>query len=422
MACVRKRRGVWVCDYRDHLGIRRTPSFSTKELAQGKLAEVLGDSRERSVSAVDPDITVEQYAERWLALARGSLKRATLMQYEATVNRDIIPALGAEKIRKLRRASVKTLLLTKLQKKLARNTVRLIHATLRTMLSAAVDDELIRDNPARGLSRVLRLAKRGEVGRREVKALDEGQLRVLLDACRECDAALYPLVLTLAHTGIRPGEAYALRWDDVDLGRREIHVSRALSAGAIETPKTGESRSVDIRTAELLRSMQERALQRGAAELVFPAVAGERGRVGGGHLDHHNVAKRFKRLLRDAKLPQRFTLYCLRHTFASTLLAAGESLAYVQEQMGHASPELTASTYGRWLRKRPLLPAGEAWGEREQVVAVSAVGSNQSPQVGDPARTRTLNPEIKSESLEPRCQNDHDVSLTKFTCEDTPES
>ena len=59
--------------------------------------------------------------------------------------------------------------------------------------------------------------------------------------------------------------------------------------------------------------------------------------------------RQHKRVLKDAELPLHFTPHCLRHTFASLLLQQGESPAYVQRQLGHASIQLTVDTYGRWL-------------------------------------------------------------------------
>jgi hypothetical protein len=69
-------------------------------------------------------------------------------------------------------------------------------------------------------------------------------------------------------------------------------------------------------------------------------------------MDHSNVAKAFKAGLKAAGLPGHFSPHTLRHSFASLLLADGVSPAYVQEQLGHASIELTVGTYGRWLRKK----------------------------------------------------------------------
>jgi integrase len=50
-----------------------------------------------------------------------------------------------------------------------------------------------------------------------------------------------------------------------------------------------------------------------------------------------------------------FGPHYLRHTYASILLADGVSPVYVQEQLGHATIELTVSTYGSWRRKKPLV-------------------------------------------------------------------
>ena len=69
-------------------------------------------------------------------------------------------------------------------------------------------------------------------------------------------------------------------------------------------------------------------------------------------LDPANVRRAMLRILKAAKLPEHFTPHCLRHTYASILLSEGISPVYVQEQLGHATIELTVSTYGRWLKKK----------------------------------------------------------------------
>ena len=71
----------------------------------------------------------------------------------------------------------------------------------------------------------------------------------------------------------------------------------------------------------------------------------------GGPRDPHNVRRAFARILKHATLPAHLTPHCLRHTFASILLAEGKSPAYVQAQLGHKSIAMTVDTYGRWLPK-----------------------------------------------------------------------
>jgi hypothetical protein len=86
-------------------------------------------------------------------------------------------------------------------------------------------------------------------------------------------------------------------------------------------------------------------LRRGLQEMpprIFPSVVGT-------PLDHANVEKAFRRVLKAAELPLHFTPHCLRHSFESLLLQQGLSPAYVQRQLGHASIQLTVDTYGKWL-------------------------------------------------------------------------
>ena len=66
-------------------------------------------------------------------------------------------------------------------------------------------------------------------------------------------------------------------------------------------------------------------------------------------LQKDNLRRSFVALLKRAGLPQHFSPHCLRHTFASLLLQQGESVVYVQRQLGHASIKLTVDTYGKWL-------------------------------------------------------------------------
>jgi len=81
----------------------------------------------------------------------------------------------------------------------------------------------------------------------------------------------------------------------------------------------------------------------------------------------------------DAALPGHFSPHCLRHTYASLLLQAGESPAYVQRQLGHASIQLTVDTYGRWL---PL-------GNKAAVDALDTIADDAQTASGEPSRERS---------------------------------
>jgi len=85
-------------------------------------------------------------------------------------------------------------------------------------------------------------------------------------------------------------------------------------------------------------------------------------------LEDWHVRKAMMTILKKAGLPLHFTPHCLRHTYASLMLQQGESPAYVQRQLGHASIQLTVDTYGKWL---PM-------GNKAAVDRLDAVGPEQS--------------------------------------------
>jgi integrase len=87
---------------------------------------------------------------------------------------------------------------------------------------------------------------------------------------------LYPLFLTLARAGLRPGEAFGLQWDDVDFVERTLQVERSDSRGSLDTTKTGESRHVDMRQ-ELARVLRRLEVDRAAETLAAGGRHGRRG-------------------------------------------------------------------------------------------------------------------------------------------------
>ena len=178
----------------------------------------------------------------------------------------------------------------------------------------------------------------------------------------------------------------------------------------IDTTKSGSGRTVEMsrQLAEVLNeayiSRKREQMAQGRSSIppwVFASLAGT-------PLNFSNVGKAFKRILKGAGLPGHFSPHCLRHTYASLLLQQGESPAYVQEQLGHASIELTVGTYGKWLRKgdASIVDRLDDPGFSESGSKVVANGGpvlEEPPQsvdsFGEPWRNRTSNLLIKSQLL-----------------------
>lgn len=355
MACVRRRRGRWIADFRDATGRRRWVTCRTKAEAEDVLAVEIPASRQRRYPVVEADITVAEYAERWLKLSSG-LKPRTLQGYREKLDNHVLPAFGTLQVRRLHRGAIRTVLAEKLKAGLSIDSVRLIHATLRALLNAAVEDDLLRGNPAARLGRSLRLsttpAERGE----RVRAFDREQLVRFLEAAGQKAPRLRPVFHLMSRTGLRVGEALGLQWTDISLDRGQLRVERAISTtGQVTTPKSGHGRTVDLSWAAVeelrdhLARKTEAGLARGAGGPSSWAFVEEKGKR---PIPRATVSAGFARALRAAKLPSHFSPHSLRHTYASLLLAGGAPMAYVQEQLGHSTIKLTVDTYGRWAPKQ----------------------------------------------------------------------
>jgi len=154
----------------------------------------------------------------------------------------------------------------------------------------------------------------------------------------------------LARTGLRIGEAIGLKCGDLDFASFGIEVRRSVVNGRVETPKNGRTRRVDM-SQQLAQVLRGEVTNRKVQLLQLGKSADELGDVwlfqtrDRNRLDDSKVRKAFNRLLAKARFPRR-NLHSLRHTFASILIQNGESLAYVKDQLGHHSIQLTVDTYG----------------------------------------------------------------------------
>jgi integrase len=287
---------------------------------------------------------------------------------------------------------------------------------LSVLLGDAVDDGIIATNPAlqMGRRRRKRADSLSQAERlRRVRPMSSEQLAAFLKAALRTEHhRLYPLFLTLARAGLRPGEAFGLQWDDVDFVERTLHVERSYSRGSLDTTKTGESRRVDM-SQELARVLRRLEVGRAAETLrrgwkarppwVFCSEVGT-------PRDLYNVTRVFKRTLKAASLPN-FRLYDLRHTFATLLLAQSAPITYVAAQLGHSKPTTTLQWYAHWLPSGrrgfvdalddpSVVPEGTVVGFEAPVVTIENPVVKLPPRRGGTPRGTNLAPFSESSNGE----------------------
>lgn len=339
------KTGLWRGSYTVHTadGVkRRYLSGKTRAEVSEKLTKAMAD-RDNGLVFDTGTITVKEYLERWLKdSVRDTVRQSTYASYGRMVNNHLIPGIGYVKLSRLKPGDLRQLYREKLDSGLSTRTVRYIHTIAKKALKDAERMEMITRNPANAVDPP-------KLVQEEMHPMSADQVKALLATASERLAAFYTVAV---HTGMRPGELLALRWDDVDLegSPATVRVNRSRSAnGEVSEPKTARSRRrIDLSASAVsaLRTRRKRQLEErmqlpGLWEdqgLVFPSEIGT-------PLSHQNLARSFKRNLRRAGLPETFRLYDLRHTCATLLLSRNVHPKYVQEMMGHASITLTLDTY-----------------------------------------------------------------------------
>lgn len=170
------------------------------------------------------------------------------------------------------------------------------------------------------------------------------EIAAILAACDGQERAVWQFAFA---TGLRPSEYIALRWGSVDWLNCAVMVERARVVGANkDEPKTPAGRRlVDLRQGAydaLIAQKRHTAL---AGEHVFHDPDYAKGWEG-----THRLRCRWQSILRRAGVRYR-NPYQTRHTFASTLLSAGENPLYVAKQMGHKNTQMITDTYGKWIEQ-----------------------------------------------------------------------
>jgi integrase len=292
-------------------------------------------------------MTIREYAEQmWLPRKVPPLVRASLTDtYRSALRRHILPALGDTSLADLTPAHLEDLraLMTRLQREggegLKMKTARdVIDGTFRALYrDARTIDRLVEDDPFKAL-------------RWPAKVDPEPDPFTAEECDRLCayfaakDRHYYPLVLTMFWTGLRTGEAVALRRGDLDLGRDQLHIRRSRTLREDNPPKTKRSRrtvTLVPAVAAELRAMPA-PLHVTDDDFVFTTMVGT-------PLDAERfVEKHWHRALRATGIrPRKF--YATRHTFISQALSTpGISLKWLADYCG-TSVDMIERHYGRYM-------------------------------------------------------------------------
>jgi integrase len=382
---------AWVAVYPDQAGKRRLRTFKKKKDAIDFAAKANVEIKAGIHTPDSESVTVAEAGKLWIETCEhDGLERATVDAYRQHLRLHIEPYLGKLKLSRLSAPMVRAF-----EDKLARGDmpegraaqprskamVRKVRVSLSALLSDAQERALVSRNVVRELRRSRKRGKEKQAERRQKGKLKVGvdiptpeEIRAIVEALKPAEgqpqSRWRPLLLTAIFTGLRASELRGLRWQDIDLDKRELHVrQRADRYSAIGNPKSEAGERTVPLTPMVLNTLREWRLKcpKGRLGLAFP--------TGKGNVESHsNIVKRgLEPTLiaagvtvdgkdkdgKPIKLAKYTGLHAFRHFYASWCINrrvdGGLELPgkVVQERLGHSSITMTMDVYGH------LFPRGD---------------------------------------------------------------
>lgn len=314
---------------------------NTKRKAKAMQAEIVKRvMSEIEAEPIQSDDTVEHYIEQWLTEQSKSLKEITMIAYRQYADKHIIPFFKDVKISEFTPRKVQEYVDLKRQT-LDADSIRKHLSVINGAANEATRDGLMSGDFS---GRVLRLPKKEKfVG----KAYTVEQVRQLLEAAEKEGEPILSAIVLAVFFGLRRSEVCGLRWCDVDLEQRSVHIQNTVVENGSyfeesETTKTKNSnRKLVIPEiiydylVKLKARHDELGLMRGNV------VAWEDDRV----VYPSYITRKRSQLMKKNGL-EVVRLHDLRHTAASLMLARGMSIYDVSKFLGHEDITTTSNVYG----------------------------------------------------------------------------
>lgn len=292
-------------------------------------------------------VTLDKYFEEWKAGRRNTTKGNTLKTYSSYYYNHVSPVLGKKKVQDIERREIKNLQ-GRLMKELSANTVNTAMKVVTAVFNDAVKDEIIARNPAAEIGALKSEKKAVQTIHRALT--EEEQIAFMSEAKEE---HLYNFYALLLSTGMRPGEAAALTWDDIDEEKGVIHVRSTVTFTEDGKRVTGTPKSEAgyrdvpiIPTARAALNAQRGNYIQFKTRRVFSSVYGRMVDTATVNRSIQHVLKRLS--AKGIEIP-RFTAHAFRDTFATRFIEQGGQPQTLKVILGHNSLAMTMDLYAHVL-------------------------------------------------------------------------
>ena len=348
-----RKNGTYTARYVNRFGERKELySKNLSELKRMLNTAIYDDQNGRSV--INNSVTVSEWFESWMEVHKYQVIRNNTKSYYTTVFRKHIePSLGKKKLNDVTQISIKALIKDLDKNGYRYETKNKVRIMLLDMFDKALIDNFVLKNPCKGVKVV-----RDE--EKDIRVLTRDEQTEFFDCCK---GTFYDnLFIVAVSTGLRQGELCALTWDDIDLEKKEISVTKTLlyqkldgdtkKTFHINPPKTKTSkRKVPInKQCEIIQrnnvmSRKSAKPLEGFEELLFTT------KYGTPICDQimidaiHRIVDEINLCRDELEQMEKFSSHCFRHSFATRCFEANIPPKTVQTYLGHATLRMTMDLY-----------------------------------------------------------------------------
>lgn len=354
-----KKSGRYEARYVDRFGNRKSVSGRNLKDVKKRFNEAIYEN-DKEINIRD-SLKLDDWYEKWMNVYKYNVIRdSTKAGYNIVYKKHISPILGKFYIKDITNLQIRELIKSLDKQGYKYETKNKVRILLLDMFNKAMIDDFIYKNPAKGIS-----VKRDD---HSVQVLSIEDQIAFFDCCK---GTFYDNFFVLAvSTGMRIGEIAALRWEDVDLGKKVIHVKRTLVYQKYDTdtcktfhfepPKTKTSyRSVPINNqCEIALKKQymqknivrekapkEKKVEDKFKDLLFTTKYNT-------PLNSQIMVDAIKKIVYEINKTRSyvdemevFSCHCFRHTFATRCFEAGIQPKTIQSYLGHATLQMTMDLY-----------------------------------------------------------------------------
>lgn len=345
---------IYQARYTDRWGKRQTIYDSNLRELKKKLAIAVAENEK--LTNVREQITLDEWFERWMKIYKEkSIRPNTKREYVHLYHKNISPYCGGKLLNKFVKSDIQNLIDIADDDNYGYERQSKIKIVLKDMFQRAVEDHLVVNNPVSGI----KLRKDKEINAR---ALTIEEQNTFFEYSQN---TFYDNLFNVAvNTGLRPGELFALQYDDINLEEGYIDVNKTLvyqkyltdtrKEFHVEAPKTKQSyRRVPIN--RICKIYLEKQME--LKEIVSEKRPKEQNDYlfvtkFNTPLNSQIYADAIRAVIRSINLTRakdnqflNFSGHVFRHTFATRCFEAGVEAKVVQKYLGHASLKMTMDLY-----------------------------------------------------------------------------